>query len=303
MKWLTKWSAGLGILLILALVGAIVSPSMAQDTLSEDDPSFTIVTGAVEFSPSGDILVAGIVIAPAGAFNPSDLQAGDLVIITGYMLNETTLQATSLEFFDDSEGGVEVTPEVTPEMTPESTPEMTPEVTPEMTPEATPEMTPEATEEPLADCGNPNHPIARRIADTFEVSYEEVMAMHCSGEGFGNIVRAYTLAAASEDGSTAQDFLDRHDNGQGWGQIIRDSGVHPSELAPGRVLKDQGDDSGSVDTQSGSDNGGSGNGNGHGNGNGGGNGNGHGNGNGGGNGNGNGNGGGNGNGHGNGGKP
>lgn len=269
-------------------------PSFAQDTtLTEEDPSFAIVTGAVSFTPEGDIMVAGIVIAPAGAFNPSALVEGDLVIITGYMLNETTLQAASFEFFDDSpevtpEATAEVTPEITPEATPESTPEATPEATPEVTPEATPEATPV-----LEICGNPNHPVATRIAETFEVSYEEVMALHCAGNGFGNIIRAYTLAEASENGETAQDFIDRHHGGEGWGQIMRDGDVHPSELAPGQVLKNK-DDAETADTQSGNGNG-NGNGGGNGNGNGGGNGNGHGNGNG------NGNGGGNGNGNGNGG--
>ena len=102
-------------LLIVLIAGALVIPTFAQDaitTMSEDDPSFVIVTGALEFTDSGDIMVAGVVIAPAGAFTPSNYEEGELVIISGNMLNETTMQATSLELFDDSQE-----PEATPEAT------------------------------------------------------------------------------------------------------------------------------------------------------------------------------------------
>lgn len=301
MKSTTKISLLSIICLISALTVFSVLPSFAQDTSTETAQNLTIVTGALSFGMDGSIIVAGITIAPAGAFNPSVLNEGDLVIITGVMLNETTLQATAFEFFDD-EQEPEATPEATAEMTPEATAEMTPEATAEMTPEATLEVTPELTAEPTAvevGCNQPNHPVAMKIADTFEVSYDEVIALHCAGNGFGNIVRAYALAAASTDGATAQDFIDRHKGGEGWGQIVRDSNVNPADLAPGRVLKDKSDDtSATPEAQTTKPNNGNGNGNnggGNGNGNnGGGNGNGN---NGGGNGNGN-NGGGNGNGNG-----
>src|SRR4051794_18591555 len=117
-----------------------------------------------------------------------------------------------------------------------------------------------------------------KIAATFNVSYDEVMAFHCDGNGFGEIVRAYALAAAGTDGKTAADYLALHKSGKGWGQIVKDSGVKPSDLAPGRLLKDKGDDSLTVTPAAnttkpghgnGNGNGGNGNGNGHGNGNGG----------------------------------
>jgi hypothetical protein len=273
--------------LVVLAVSAMVLPGFAQDagtTASVD--SLSVVTGAVTFSATGDIVVAGVTIAPAGAFNPSILHEGDLVIITGLMVGDKTMQAVTFEFFDD-EQQPEATPpvDVTPEVTPESTLEVTPEVTPEATLEVTPEVTPEATQE--SDCNGPNQPVGMRIAETFNVSYDEVMALHCQGIGFGNIIRAYLLAEKATDGSTAQDFLDRHANGEGWGQIMRDSDISPSELAPGKVLKHLGGDiSGELnDTGAGGNghgHGNGGNGHGHGNGNGGnGHGNGHGNGNGG----------------------
>ncbi len=264
MKWLTKWM----MVAALVLSASLMLTAFAQDaTPVAVEGNLTIVTGAVSFAADGSIVVAGVTIAPAGGFNPSTLQTGDIVIVTGVLLPSGTLQAISLELFDDEPEQPEVTPEATAEMTPEATAEFTPEPTAEVTPEATPEATAEPTAAPT--CGNPNHPVAQSIAATFGVSYEEVMALHCAGNGFGEIVRAYTLAELSEGGTTAEDLLERHKNGEGWGKIIRESGVHPAELAPGRVLKRTNDAEPTPEASSGGGNGG---GNGNGNGNGGGNG-------------------------------
>lgn len=297
MKSLSKLTLVSVIALLVAVASLGVLPGLAQDATVQSSETATIVTGAVSYGADGSLIVAGITIAPAGAFNPSILKEGDLVVITGVMLNATTLQATEFEFFDD-EQQPEATPEATLEITPEATVEMTPEATMEITPEATVESTPEATVEPTevaGGCNQPNQPVAMKIAATFNVSYDEVMALHCDGNGFGEIVRAYALAAAGTDGATAADYLARHKAGEGWGKIVKESGVKPSDLAPGRVLKDKSDDSTTATPEANTTKPGNGNGGGNGNGNGG---------NGGGNGNGHGNGGGNGgggNGHGNGG--
>lgn len=205
-------------LLAVVVLAAVALTGFAQDSGEAD----TIVTGAVSFV-DGEIYVAGVKIAPASAFNPAILQEGDLVIITGRLLPDGTLQAITFEFFDEEDS--EVTPEPTPELTPEPTPELTPDPTAEPTPP------------PNTGCYRPDHPIALSIAATFGVSYDEVMGYHCSGMGFGNIVRAYALAEASESEVTAGDLLERHKSGEGWGSIRRDSDIHPSKLAPGQVLK------------------------------------------------------------------
>lgn len=227
-----KLSALITLTVIMALMFGMM-PGLAQDTTSEDE--LTIVTGAVEFAPNGDILVAGVVIAPSGAFNPSMLQPGDIVIVIGTLTSDGTLKAISLELFDGEEP--EVTPEPTLEVTPEVTPEATLEATPEVTPEPTLEVTPEVTPEPTLapDCNRPDHPVAQAIANAYGVSYAEVMNFHCQGMGFGNIVRAYELARLG--GGTANQYLERHRNGEGWGNIRKDSDVNPSDLAPGKVLK------------------------------------------------------------------
>jgi hypothetical protein len=91
-------------------------------------------------------------------------------------------------------------------------------------------------------CERADHPVATRIAEGFDVPYATIIAMHCEGAGFGGIVRAFLLAEAAQDDnggslvSAAQEFLNRHAAGEGWGQLIRDSGLHPRDLAPGRVF-------------------------------------------------------------------
>ncbi|HEX2906011.1 MAG TPA: hypothetical protein VHO69_04080 [Phototrophicaceae bacterium] len=107
------------VLLLVVTMTFVVIPGLAQDTPAETE--LVIVTGAVEFGANGEIIVAGTVIAPSGGFNPSSLQPGDIVIITGTFNPDGTLKAVSLELFDG---------EVPPEVTPEATLEITPEVTP-----------------------------------------------------------------------------------------------------------------------------------------------------------------------------
>ena len=182
---------------VLLFVAAVALPLAAQ-TATPDPESLVLVMGPVDLT-SGDIVVADYIIAPAGAFTPSVLHQGDVVIITGYLLPDgITIQAVTFEFFVEPEETPEATE--TPESTPEATetPEATLEVTPEVTPEATLEVTPEVT--PTEEvCNFPNHPVALRISEAFNVTYEEVIAWHCQGFGFGEITRAYLLADATDE--------------------------------------------------------------------------------------------------------
>ena len=70
------------ILLTAVLFGVVVLgfilPGLAQDSTPIPEGELTIVTGAVEISPSGDLIVAGLTIAPAGAFNPSQVKVGEM---------------------------------------------------------------------------------------------------------------------------------------------------------------------------------------------------------------------------------
>ena len=220
----------------LLLAMSLVMPLLAQDTsqtldgMSEDDNA-TIVVGIYGHNENGDLIVTSdtgdvYIIAPAGAFRPSDYQDGDLVIVIGRELPDgETIQAMDFALFED-DGTAEATPEATMEATDEATAEATPEATAEATDEPTQELT---------ACESRNHPVAARIAEQFDVSTSDVMAMHCAGNGFGNIARAFLLG--DKLGMDPQSFLDAHHSGMGWGQIVKASGIHPSELAPGRIGK------------------------------------------------------------------
>jgi hypothetical protein len=97
-------------------------------------------------------------------------------------------------------------------------------------------------------CRSPN-PTAIRLAAAFGVSPEEIMAKHCAGFGFGEIAKAYQLARLCKesenpaDCKSADDFLAMKKGGMGWGKIIKESGVHPSKLAPGKIMKGTADGS------------------------------------------------------------
>ncbi|MBN1966820.1 MAG: thrombospondin type 3 repeat-containing protein [Anaerolineae bacterium] len=88
------------LVLIVALLlasGAALLPSAAPVQAQDDTPPEIIVsiTGYVE-ALEPDVIVAGMVIAPANAFNPADLVIGDYVQVTGYLLNDDTIQAIEL---------------------------------------------------------------------------------------------------------------------------------------------------------------------------------------------------------------
>lgn len=219
---------------VLAALGIMLVPAVAQDDTTTDEPElediYFTITGEVEFveiDGEEELTVGGVIIAPAGAFTPSLLEDGDIVSITGVLLNDDTIMATTIDLdpeLDDEEPDPEATEEPAPEVTAEPEPEVTPE--------------PEPTEEPVAEACVPEfHPVANGIADTFEVDVAVIIDLHCQGHGFGNIARAYLLADATEDeGDSAEDYLNQHLEGGGWGQIMRESGVHPSQLAPGQIM-------------------------------------------------------------------
>jgi hypothetical protein len=110
---LIQRSARLLRVLMLALTASlavtVAAPTVARAEPSEQETqprglptgkTPVVIRGPVAFDGSGDITVAGYIIAPAGAFRPSDLHLGDIVIITGVLLPDgQTVRAESLEVF------------------------------------------------------------------------------------------------------------------------------------------------------------------------------------------------------------
>ncbi len=75
------------------------------------------------------------------------------------------------------------------------------------------------------------HPVASAIANhfsgVFSTTYEGVMALHEEGLGFGVIAKAYF--AAQKLGIDPQVLLDEFAAGTGWGQIMKNHGLHPGQ--------------------------------------------------------------------------
>ncbi|MAU10339.1 MAG: hypothetical protein CL607_10995 [Anaerolineaceae bacterium] len=252
------------ILFVMVFMLAVALPTMAQDTTDDTADLETIeitISGTVEFIVADDgtttVLVGGVVVSASETFNPMGLVPGSYVEITGVLMDDDSVMVITVNF----------APEETPDPEETETPE----------PEETETPEPDVTEEApivLGNCVPETHPVANRIANAYDVDVAEVIAMHCAGNGFGNIARAFLLAeAAAEDANmddsesvdgedteliiTPEDawaYLDLHGAGMGWGQIVQESGVHPSELAPGRLRNrntdDTSDDGTELDTQS-----------------------------------------------------
>lgn len=228
---------------VLMLVSAVALAQDEDEALLDD---ITIsITGEVlfvEVDGIRELTIGGVIVAPAGAFNPSTLSNGDLVTVIGILLNDDTLFAleliTDVEL-DDEEADDENVEDMDDEDAAEEDEDMDEtdeEDGEDMEDENGDEFDEEDgdEEEPAENCVSTSHPIVVRIANEFDVSPESVVAMHCDGHGFGSIIRAFLLAEATE--GDAEELLAQHKDGQGWGQIMMASGVHPSQLAPGRVI-------------------------------------------------------------------
>jgi hypothetical protein len=84
------------------------------------------------------------------------------------------------------------------------------------------------------------HPVAAAVATyfsgVFSTTYEGVMALHEEGYGFGVIAKAYF--AAQKLGIDPQVLLDEFSAGTGWGNIMKNHGLHPGQAGRGGNLGD-----------------------------------------------------------------
>jgi hypothetical protein len=91
-----------------------------------------------------------------------------------------------------------------------------------------------------------SHPVASAIAEYFaeyfDVDASEIAALHDEGLGFGVIAHAYFVArtldvARTLGGTVTPDMvLDEFQAGKGWGEIIKDYGLHPGLAGRGGNL-------------------------------------------------------------------
>jgi hypothetical protein len=273
-------------LLLLVLVSLLLMiPVAAQEIVGNlDELEIGGIAGHIHFDEDGDVYIIGyfldedgivytdkFFLAPAGVISPSLLEEGQYVEVTGVYLNDDTFKLTGIitEGLCDPAGDV-VCVEDPPVEEPDcdaTPPEECPVV--EDPPVEGPDCDATPPEEcPVVEevCTPDGHPVAARIADAFDVSACEVEAQHDDGNGFGNIAKAYLLAeaynqalldAALANGVEldpallldAQAYLTMHAEGMGWGQIVKASGVSPSDLAPGKLKKRAANDDTEGDTE------------------------------------------------------
>ena len=81
------------------------------------------------------------------------------------------------------------------------------------------------------------HPVGTAIAKFFDIAYTDVMTLHESGVGFGVIARAYMTAKFSDGQLTPGEVLELFQSGTGWGQIMKEYGVHPGGKGLGAIMR------------------------------------------------------------------
>jgi uncharacterized protein YraI len=190
------------ILMLAMMVSAGVVAAQEQDTT---DSLVFEVEGEVTVLEDDLIMIGDFVVAPAGSFNPSELEVGDYVVVSGTLLNDDTLQASDLEVVEDGEEAVEEADEDGEEV----------------------------NEEEIVTEGD--HPVGTALATTFDIEYDTVQEWHDSGLGYGQIGSALLLADQVED-VTYEDAVEMVQNGENLNQVAREYGLSPSDLATGQVI-------------------------------------------------------------------
>jgi len=271
------------LLLLLLLASVIVVPNQAAQAQTDDDEIEVIVEiqGTVEAIAADQILVGSVVVHANDAFDPATLSLGQEVLVTGYLLDDDSINATQLVLVDDVDGDevlneADNCPEVanadqadadadgvgdacdpdlidTDEDSVVDSADNCPEVANPDQADADADGVGDAcdddSEEAETSCvGADPHPVAQALADEFDVPYDTVIGWHCDGYGFGEIAKALLIAEQVE-GTTPEELLDRRAGGEGWGEIKKDYDVDPSDLAPGRVISGKKDKKGDAEVE------------------------------------------------------
>jgi hypothetical protein len=94
-------------------------------------------------------------------------------------------------------------------------------------------------DEPDSCHGGDPHPVGKRLAESYDVSYDEVMTWFCSGYGFGEIMHA--LQTSQRTGTRPEDLLNMKTEMGGWGQVWKAEGIiRRPDHAPAGPPEDKG---------------------------------------------------------------
>jgi hypothetical protein len=97
--------------------------------------------------------------------------------------------------------------------------------------------TPELTETPeLTATTHITNPVGLALSLFLNVPYTQVMDLHQEGVGFGVIARVYLTARASNGALTPEQVLALFQSGTGWGEIMKQYGVHPGGKGLGSIM-------------------------------------------------------------------
>ena len=80
-------------------------------------------------------------------------------------------------------------------------------------------------------------PVVAAIALYFKVPYTQVLALHDSGLGYGEIARVFMTARALNGRLTFEEVLALRESGLGWGEITKQYGVRLAATALGAITR------------------------------------------------------------------
>lgn len=82
------------------------------------------------------------------------------------------------------------------------------------------------------------HPVALVLANRFQMDYDQIIALHQEGFGFGQIMKGHALGEVIKDKSPRTLMVEARQ--VGWGRLLKENGLHPSAAGRGLKLGKQG---------------------------------------------------------------
>lgn len=79
--------------------------------------------------------------------------------------------------------------------------------------------------------------VATAISKYFSVTVDSVLALHNAGYGYGEIVKAFSLAQMSGNKTTVDEIFKLRAGNQGWGKILKSLAVSKWDTSLGKLMR------------------------------------------------------------------